>query len=105
MKDSNVIVALNRVLTEYFGHPCIFQNFKAEVGIDEHPQMGVVQGMYSGRMVFYCAVDLSLEYTRENSFYIYSTQLIGGNFKHCAYLLRGSGLRKKLLKKMLKHNV
>lgn len=101
MKDSNVIVALNRVLTEYFGHPCIFQSFTAEVETEEHTQMGVLQGTYSGHLIFYCSEALSKE---RNSVYIYSTQPVGSNFKHCAYLLLGSSLRKKLLKKMLKHN-
>ena len=104
MKDSNVIVALNRVLTEYFGHPCIFQNFNVEVGTEEHPQMGVLQGMYLGYLIFYCSEALSKERTPQDSVYIYSTQPVGSNFKHCAYLLLGSSLRKKLLKKMLKHN-
>ena len=104
MKDSNVVVALNRVLTEYFGQPCVFKDFKAEVGVDEHPQMGVLQGMYSARMAFYCATDLMEGFPNKDSVYIYSMQRVGSNFKHCAYLLQGSRLRKKLLKVMHKHN-
>lgn len=104
MKDSNVIVALNRVLTEYFGNPCIFQSFQAEVETEEHTQMGVLQGTYSGHLVFYCSEALPKERTPQDSVYIYSTEPVGSNFKHCANLLLGSSLRKKLLKKMLKHN-
>lgn len=104
MKDKNIVDALNRVLTECFGTPCIFKKFSAKAETHVSEPQGVLQGLYDADIEFYstdCLSDCSI---RESGTIVYHSEKVAQNFECNAYLLYGSKLRKKILKAMLKHN-
>jgi len=108
MKDSNIVVALNRTLTEYFDTPCVFSSFVAAVATNTHFQLGVLQGRYEASVVFYTNKELPTGGVGFDSTHVTSSEVISTGtcdfYKHHCFLLLGSRLRKKLLKVMLKHN-
>jgi len=108
MKDSNIVVALNRTLTEYFGTPCLFHSFTAEVATEISYYTGALQGQYGATLEFYANKPLPTKMLDSDSTYVADSECIATEtcsfYKHTCYVLLGSRLRKKLLKVMLKYN-
>ena len=108
MKDSNIVAALNRVLTEYFGVECKFKCFKAEVDTEVYP-CGVRQGYFGAHVVYFAAEPLLEDLWGSEGTLVPEVAwvLSGGkvsSYECSATLLYKSRLRKKLLKAMLEHN-
>lgn len=104
MKDRNIVVALNRVLEEYFKVGCHFVEFRAHVETECRGDTSVLQGIYESELLFFAGEALKRGRQEGDAVYLYNGEKIGDNFKYSAVLCYNSRLRKKLLKAMLKHS-
>lgn len=96
----NIVSALNTVLSETFGVPCYFIDFKTEVPSYKDFYGNWEQGNYTGCVTFACNEDIDC-YADHKGTKIMSYNADG---TYLAVLLKDSDLRKKLLQVMLDYN-
>lgn len=98
----NVVSALNAVLSETFGVPCYFIDFKTEVPAYKDFYGNWHQGNYTGYVTFACSDDDDIDCYADHK----GTNIMLDNADgtYLAVLLKDSDLRKKLLQAMLDYN-
>lgn len=96
----DIVSALNTVLSETFGVPCYFVDFKTEVPSYKDFYGNWEQGMYTAQITFASNEDIDCYANHKGT----KIMLDNADGTYLAFLLKESELRKKLLQAMLNHN-